>query len=124
MEALSWLNDNIPTEFILTNQQADLVAYITRIPIDTVISSIYNNQKKEDLNMAGRTRRTAAELLEAQIEKAQAEVDKIEIKLTEAKEKLQTLLDKKDESKKTELLDALTKSGKSFEEIMEFLSEK
>lgn len=69
-----------------------------------------------------RTRKTSREALEEKIEKAKAEVIAAKKKHDQATENLKELLDKRDAIRKEEILSAVTKSGRSYEEIMSFLN--
>ena len=61
-----------------------------------------------------RTRKTSKEALEEKIEKAEADVI--------AAKKKYDQLDKRDAIRKEEILSAVVKSGRSYEEIMNFLN--
>ena len=60
-----------------------------------------------------RTRKTSKEALEEKIKKAEADVITANLK---------ELLDKRDAIRKEEILSAVVKSGRSYEEIMNFLN--
>jgi hypothetical protein len=64
---------------------------------------------------------TAASL-EQQIEKAQDKVKKSKATHEKAVDALQTLLDKRDALRKDTLWKAIVESGKSYEEILDFIS--
>ena len=66
-----------------------------------------------------RTRRTIS--MEEKIGKAEAEVEKLTERLNKAKENLEALKKKKDDQRKQEVMDAIDESGKSIDEILEFL---
>lgn len=72
----------------------------------------------EDKDMA---RMTSIDLLEAKIEKAQQQVSKAKKQYDEALAKLSDLLDKRDALRRDELVKAILKSNKTYEEVMEFL---
>ncbi len=59
--------------------------------------------------------------IDQKIARAEENVSKSKAKYDEAVAELKQLLEKKDELKKEELLTALANSGKSYDEIMEFL---
>lgn len=63
--------------------------------------------------------RTASDTIEQQIEKAQEKVIKTKASYDAAVDALQRLLDKRDAKRKDELWDAIVKSNKSYEEILE-----
>ncbi len=64
---------------------------------------------------------TAMAALEAKIEKAQQQVSKTKKHYDAATAKLGDLLDKRDALKRDELVRAILKSDKTYEEVMEFL---
>lgn len=66
-------------------------------------------------------RMTSIDLLEAKIEKAQQQVSKAKKQYDEALAKLSDLLDKRDALRRDELVKAILKSNKTYEEVMEFL---
>jgi len=66
---------------------------------------------------------TAVESLEQQIEKAQDKVIKTKTAHEKAVDALQTLLDKRDALRKDTLWKAIIDSGKSYEEILDFIAE-
>ena len=68
-----------------------------------------------------RTRKTSIEALEEKIEKAQKDVITAKKKYDEATANLKQLLDKRDALRKEELIAAVTKSSRSYEEILAFL---
>ena len=68
-----------------------------------------------------RTRKTSKEALEEKIEKAEKDVITAKKKYDEAKANLKQLLDKRDALRKEELIAAVTKSSRSYEEILAFL---
>lgn len=61
------------------------------------------------------------EVLERKIEKAQDDVIRTKKAYEHATEELKKLLDKRDAIRKDELIQAVSKSTKSYEEIMQFL---
>lgn len=69
-----------------------------------------------------RTRRSGMELLEGKIEKTQEEVIRARKRYDEATAALKELMDKRDALRKEELVNAMTKSKRSYEEIMQFLN--
>ena len=68
-----------------------------------------------------RTRKTSKEALEEKIEKAEKDVITAKKKYDEATANLKHLLDKRDALRKEELIAAVTKSSRSYEEILAFL---
>ena len=64
---------------------------------------------------------TAMKALEIKIEKAQAEVSKKKKEYDEAIAVLSDLLDKQDALRRDELVKAIMKSNKTYEEVLEFL---
>ncbi len=70
-----------------------------------------------------RTRRTGMELLEQQIEQAKQKVIKTKVAYEKATDELQVLIDKKKALQTEDLMKAISKSGKSFDEIMRFIEE-
>ena len=68
------------------------------------------------------TRKTSKEALEEKIEKAEADVIAAKKKYDQATANLKELLDKRDAIRKEEILSAVVKSGRSYEEIMNFLN--
>lgn len=68
-----------------------------------------------------RTRKTSKEALEEKIEKAEKDVITAKKKYDEATANLKQLLDKRDVLRKEELIAAVTKSSRSYEEILAFL---
>lgn len=68
-----------------------------------------------------RTRKTSKEALEEKIEKAEKDVITAKKKYDEATANLKQLLDKRDALRKEELIAAVTKSRRSYEEILAFL---
>ena len=69
-----------------------------------------------------RPRKTSREALEEKIEKAEADVIVAKKKYDQATANLKELLDKRDAIRKEEILSAVVKSGRSYEEIMNFLN--
>ena len=71
----------------------------------------------------GRPRKnTIVENIEEQIEKAQAKVIKTKAAYEAAVDGLQKLLDKRDAQKKDELWEAIIRSGKSYDEILRYIT--
>ena len=70
----------------------------------------------------GRKAGSMAETLEQQIEKAQEKVIKTRQAYDAAVDVLQKLLDKRDAKRKEELWNAIIKSEKSYDEILEFIT--
>lgn len=68
-----------------------------------------------------RTRKTSKEALEEKIEKAEKDVITAKKKYDEVTANLKQLLDKRDALRKEELIAAVTKSSRSYEEILAFL---
>lgn len=68
-----------------------------------------------------RTRKTSIEALEEKIEKAEKDVITAKKKYDEATANLKQLLDERDALRKEELIAAVTKSSRSYEEILAFL---
>lgn len=66
-------------------------------------------------------RKINSELLDAKIEKAQEDLVKAKHRYDAAATTLKELLDKRDALRRKKLLDAVAVSGRSYEEIMEFL---
>ena len=66
-------------------------------------------------------RRTSMEALEDKIEKTQTDVLNAKRKYDEATAELKKLFDKRDALRKEELIAAVTKSARTYEEIMAFL---
>lgn len=69
-------------------------------------------------------RETNAELLDAKIEKAQEDLVKARHRYDAAAATLKDLLDKRDALRQKKLLDAIVQSGRSYEEILQFLQSK
>ena len=69
-----------------------------------------------------RTRKTSREALDEKIEKAKADVIAAKKRYDHATAVLKELLDKRDAIRKDEILSAIVKSGRSYEEIMDFLN--
>lgn len=65
-----------------------------------------------------------AELLDTKIEKAQQDLVKAKHRYDAAAATLKDLLDKRDELRQKKLLDAIAQSGRSYEEIMQYLHSK
>ena len=69
-----------------------------------------------------RTRKTSREVLDEKIEKAEADVIAAKKRYDPETAVLKELLDKRDAIRKDEILSAIVKSGRSYEEIMKFLN--
>ena len=67
-------------------------------------------------------RMTSMEALEKKIEKAQEQVSRAKKQYDEATAKLSDLLDKRDALKRDELVKAIMKSDKTYDEVIEFLN--
>ena len=65
---------------------------------------------------------TSREALDEKIEKAEADVIATKKRYDHATAVLKELLDKRDAIRKDEILSAIVKSGRSYEEIMDFLN--
>ena len=65
-----------------------------------------------------------AELLDTKIEKAQKNLVKAKHRYDAAAATLKDLLDKRDALRQKKLLDAIAQSGRSYEEIMQYLHSK
>lgn len=65
-----------------------------------------------------------AELLDTKIEKAQKDLVKAKHRYDAAAATLKDLLDKRDALRQKKLLDAIAQSGRSYEEIMQYLHSK
>ena len=70
----------------------------------------------------GRKAGTTVATIDQQIEKAQEKVIKTKQAYDAATDALQKLLDKRDAKRKDELWSAILKSGKSYDEILGFIS--
>ena len=68
-----------------------------------------------------RVRRTSMEVLEDKIEKGQTDVSNAKRKNDEATAELKKLLDKRDALRKEELITAVSKGARTYEEIMALL---
>lgn len=68
-----------------------------------------------------RTNKEKLSAIEIKIEKEKARVENMRIKYEAELEKLELLMSKRDAIQSDELLNAISKSDKSFEEVMEFL---
>ena len=66
-------------------------------------------------------RMTSMEALDAKIEKAQAQVSKTKKQYDAAVATLSDLLDKRDALRRDELVKAIMKSDRTYEEVLEFL---
>ena len=65
-----------------------------------------------------------AELLDVKIEKAQEDLVKAKHRNDAVAANLKDLLDKRDALRQKKLLDAIAQSGRSYEEIMQYLQNK
>lgn len=68
-----------------------------------------------------RTNKEKLSAIEIKIEKEKAKIENTRLKYESELEKLEVLMQKRDEIKSAELLAAIQRSDKSFEEVMEFL---
>jgi flagellar biosynthesis chaperone FliJ len=64
------------------------------------------------------------ELLDSKIEKAQEDLVKAKHRYDAAAKTLKDLLDKRDAIRQKKLLDAIAQSGRSYEEIIQYLQAK
>ena len=71
----------------------------------------------------GRKRGVVSATMEEQIQKAQEKVIKTKAAYDAAVESLQKLLDKRDAQRKDELWDAIIKSNKTYEDILQYVVE-
>ena len=71
----------------------------------------------------GRKRGAVSATMEEQIQKAQEKVIKTKAAYDTAVESLQKLLDKRDAQRKDELWDAIIKSNKTYEDILQYVAE-
>ena len=71
----------------------------------------------------GRKRGAVSATMEEQIQKAQEKVIKTKNAYDTAVESLQKLLDKRDAQRKDELWDAIIKSNKTYEDILQYVVE-
>lgn len=71
----------------------------------------------------GRKRGAVSATMEEQIQKAQEKVIKAKAAYDTAVESLQKLLDKRDAQRKDELWDAIIKSNKTYEDILQYVIE-
>jgi hypothetical protein len=71
----------------------------------------------------GRKRGAVSVTMEEQIQKAQEKVIKTKAAYDTAVESLQKLLDKRDAQRKDELWDAIIKSNKTYEDILQYVVE-
>ena len=71
----------------------------------------------------GRKRGAVSATMEEQIQKAQEKVIKTKAAYDTAVESLQKLLDKRDAQRKDELWDAIIKSNKIYEDILQYVVE-
>lgn len=65
-----------------------------------------------------------AELLDAKIEKAQEDLVKARHRYDAAAATLKDLLDKRDALRQKKLMDAIAQSGRSYEEILQYLQSR
>lgn len=65
-----------------------------------------------------------AELLDVKIEKAQEDLVKAKHRYDAVAANLKKLLDKRDALRQKKLMDAIAQSGRSYEEIMQYLQSK
>lgn len=68
-----------------------------------------------------RTNKEKLSAIEIKIEKEKARVENMRLKYEAELERLEQLMSKRDAIQSDELLNAISKSDKSFEELMEFL---
>ena len=71
----------------------------------------------------GRKRGAVSATMEQQLQKAQEKVIKTKAAYDTAVESLQKLLDKRDAQRKDELWDAIIKSNKTYEDILQYVVE-
>lgn len=71
----------------------------------------------------GRKRGAVSATMEEQIQKAEEKVIKTKAAYDTAVESLQKLLDKRDAQRKDELWDAIIKSNKTYEDILQYVIE-
>ena len=71
----------------------------------------------------GRKRGVVSATMEQQLQKAQEKVIKTKAAYDTAVESLQKLLDKRDAQRKDELWDAIIKSNKTYEDILQYVVE-
>lgn len=71
-----------------------------------------------------RTRKSSDEVLKEKIAKAQADVEKAQQKLKEAKKALAELQEKQDSQKKDQIFSAIADSDKSLDDILQFIQSK
>lgn len=69
-------------------------------------------------------RKVNMDLLEKKIEKAQDDVVKTKKEYDKATKALKDLLDKRDSIRREELINAISKSDRTYDEIMQFLKSK
>ena len=69
-------------------------------------------------------REVNAELLDVRIEQAQEDLVKAKHRYDAVAANLKDLLDKRDALRQKKLLDAIAQSGRSYEEIMQYLQNK
>jgi energy-converting hydrogenase A subunit M len=77
-------------------------------------------ERKEEVVMA-KARATGAEALERKIEKAKSEVAGAKLRYEKAVAELKDLLDKRDALRRDELVKAIAKSDKSYDDILRYL---
>lgn len=69
-------------------------------------------------------RKINTELLDSKIEKAQEDLTKAKHRYDAAAATLKDLLDKRDALRQKKLLEAIAQSGRSYEEILQYLQSK
>ena len=69
-------------------------------------------------------RKVNMDLLEKKIEKAQGDVVKTKQEYDKATKTLKDLLDKRDSIRREELINAISKSDRTYDEIMQFLKSR
>ena len=109
---------NIPTEMDKSSSTKEAISEYRNSDFQFSGSAISSHK---NIQMA-RTRKTSKEALEEKIEKAEADVIAAKKKYDQATANLKELLDKRDAIRKEEILSAVVKSGRSYEEIMNFLN--
>lgn len=72
--------------------------------------------------MAARTRKTSIEILEGKIEKGKENVIEAKRRYEEASKQLEQLMEKRDAMRNEELLRAVAKSSRTYEEIIAFVN--
>ena len=109
---------NIPTEMDKSSSTKEAISEYRNSDFQFSGSAISSHK---NIQMA-RTRKTSKEALEEKIKKAEADVIAAKKKYDQATANLKELLDKRDAIRKEEILSAVVKSGRSYEEIMNFLN--